>query len=145
MAQKQLLQSAGDGTAVPAGYVGEVRSFTFNVNQTTTGTNQISLADQTISAGRWMAILSGNLQASNGGTGTTNNSLSMRIDGSVGSTNLVNSVSIYAVSGTTSIAFPTAVSIIDKSTNWTIGITQNLTFTSGIVASLGQIILVRIA
>lgn len=38
MANKQLLQSAGDGTAVPAGYIGELRTATNDANSIASGT-----------------------------------------------------------------------------------------------------------
>jgi len=146
MTQKALLQSAGDGSAVPAGYVGEVLSYIFNTNQTTTATNQISLSDQTISAGRWIVFMSGCWQASNGGTGSTNNTISLRVDGSLRTTNGKGSASIHInTTGPTNVAFPACIDIIEKSSSWSIGVTQNLTFTAGIVASNGSLTLIRIA
>lgn len=59
MPQKQLLQSAGDGTAVPAGYVGEVVRSTQTGNSltTTTGNTWIDgsgAGSITLTAGKWL-------------------------------------------------------------------------------------------
>jgi len=146
MTQKSLLQSAGDGSAVPAGYVGEVLNYPFNANQATTGTNQTALSDQTISAGRWLVFMSSVWQASSGGTGSTNNVVTLRVDGSLRTTQGKGTASIHINTvGPTSVSFPACIDIIDKSTSWSVGVTQNLSFTSGIVATLGSITLVRIA
>lgn len=64
MTQKNLLQSAGDGTAIPAGAIGEVRS---NVTITSTSASQVNGDALTLSAGIW--LLSGNVQIE--GTGPT--------------------------------------------------------------------------
>ena len=54
MTQKALLQSAGDGTAVPQGYVGEVRSFVqsapINISSNTNWTN---LGSVIVPKGTW--------------------------------------------------------------------------------------------
>lgn len=55
MTQKALLQSAGDGTAVPSGYVGEVISASPASNIVPTGSNVIiTLASIVLTPGTWM-------------------------------------------------------------------------------------------
>ena len=51
MTQKALLQSAGDGTAVPQGYVGEVQVFSGRINMSTSYQTN---ASGTLSAGTWL-------------------------------------------------------------------------------------------
>lgn len=56
MTQKALLQSAGDGTAVPSGYIGEVLSSnTSGTTISTSGTQSLSL---TLTAGIWATYIS---------------------------------------------------------------------------------------
>lgn len=59
MTAKSLLQSAGDGSAIPAGVIGEIISDTQGVScNTTTGA---AVAVVTLTAGRW--LVSGSVQA----------------------------------------------------------------------------------
>jgi hypothetical protein len=53
MTQKALLQSAGDGTAVPAGYVGETLSNTTTTTITTSFQNLVSI---TLNKGYWLVF-----------------------------------------------------------------------------------------
>ena len=78
MTQKNLLQSAGDGTAVPAGCIGEIktsyasRGFT---NNTSSGTGwslfQSQTGDRTLTPGVWMVHYSVNIQVTSGNTSGT--------------------------------------------------------------------------
>lgn len=64
MTQKALLQSAGDGTAVPSGYVGEIKSAerTTNIGGLTAGSSLgISV---TVSAGTWIYVFKSDVIAS---------------------------------------------------------------------------------
>jgi len=76
MANKQLLQSAGDGTAVPAGYVGEVKSASA-VSASSTSTNAtIVYSNATnellLDAGVWHIYYADSYYKDNSGiTGTT--------------------------------------------------------------------------
>jgi hypothetical protein len=53
MAKKQILQQAGDGTAVPTGMVGEVKSGRTADTSLSSGTYN-ALVDLTLSAGLWL-------------------------------------------------------------------------------------------
>lgn len=53
MANKQLLQSAGDGTAVPAGYVGEVLTSTATASSPGSS-QQFNVTSKLIPKGTWM-------------------------------------------------------------------------------------------
>ena len=64
MAQKNLLQSAGDGTAIPAGAVGEVK---FLGTTTNTATQTVAGNQLTLSAGIWIV----SAQCDISGTGPT--------------------------------------------------------------------------
>lgn len=72
MAQKNLLQSAGDGTAIPAGAVGEVRYLNTNTSSSAAsiGGNQL-----TLSAGIWLLSAQATIQ----GTGPTKAQLAIEI------------------------------------------------------------------
>jgi hypothetical protein len=53
MTQKQLLQGAGDGTAVPAGYIGEkISSVVTNATAPATGTGFVEIVARTITLSR---------------------------------------------------------------------------------------------
>lgn len=52
MTQKSLLQSAGDGTAVPAGYVGEKRTAT--ITAVNVGSGAVDVATLSLSPGVWI-------------------------------------------------------------------------------------------
>ncbi len=81
MTQKALLQAANDGTAVPAGYVNEVR---YSSNTTNTSSSGVTGPSLTLSPGVW--LVSGQMAIS--GTGPTKATLVVEI-----------------VSGATSLAF----------------------------------------
>lgn len=72
MANKQSLQAAGDGTAVPAGYIGERITWTTpptSANGITTTTESDWLnATFTIGAGVWLIHVSGNVVLVTGAT-----------------------------------------------------------------------------
>jgi hypothetical protein len=58
MTQKSLLQSAGDGTAVPAGYVGEVVQANLTANQTLVSISDVDLNGLSLSLGAGVWLIS---------------------------------------------------------------------------------------
>ena len=67
MANKQQLQSAGDGTAIPAGYVGEViETASFSDYTCTTSEENITGASITLGSGVWRIFYSLSVNATTG-------------------------------------------------------------------------------
>lgn len=76
MTQKALLQSAGDGTAVPAGYVGEVKSIIQSVAiNIATGSNFTNIGSVLVPKGVWK--LSAQMTVATGGAMTFNEALTI--------------------------------------------------------------------
>lgn len=76
MTQKALLQGAGDGTAVQAGYVGEIRRAQINASPNTA--NYVNAANITLNPGVWLINLkmvggTANASAIAGGFSTDSN------------------------------------------------------------------------
>ena len=119
MTQKALLQSAGDGSAVPAGYVGEVRNFTSRTISATTTGMTASLALDTLTPGRWHIVPNAAAVATAGATSaeviiSTNNSNDAT--GSIGSYSAANTASLTTGTWT----FQLQNCILDLSTSQTI-------------------------
>jgi len=140
-----LIKGDTSGVAIAAGYVGERYLYNWAINQTTNGVNQITLADQTISAGVWLILVNAQWLASNGATGSTGNDTFTRINGTLGTVDGQSKSGAYVLAGQTRVAAGGMNNVFLSSTSWTFGITQNFSFTSGIVANYGAATLIRIA
>jgi len=56
MTNKQLLQSAGDGTAIPAGYIGEYVETSLGPTAPGSSQNPFNVGSVSIPAGRWRVV-----------------------------------------------------------------------------------------
>lgn len=104
MPNKQLLQSAGDGTAVPAGYVGEVITQTQSSNVSLVSSSSVATVARTLQPGSYILLgtLSVNVSANAG-------SINCTFGGQTKS--LFNAGGITATTGNSKATFVLAVTI----------------------------------
>jgi hypothetical protein len=102
MTQKALLQSAGDGSAIPAGYVGELTART-TVNVTNLTGSTVNAATLLLTSGNWLIFFNGQ-----GGGSTVGSRVSLTI-----STSSATEDTDFSTVGTvSSISQPFSMSMI---------------------------------
>jgi hypothetical protein len=150
MSNKQLLQSAGDGTAVPAGYVGEVISAESNTftttglaNNSTTGFLSI-----TLTPGTWLISASQSfLQNSSTGTaaGSVLSDVSATGNTIAGFGASVVDIGIWPSNNVSQATITHPSFVYSTATSKTIYLNNYMLFTLGTPSRKGTIRAVRIA
>ena len=111
MTQKALLQSAGDGTAVPAGYVGQIISSQSTSLINLSSNTWIQLSSLTLNSGLWIISYS-SAYNKNGSTYSTDTNIALAVGSSVADIN-ANYTTKYRMRTASQLNFNTVVSLTE--------------------------------